>query len=326
MTADLPLTRRSAVGSPIELLLTAAARGERCALVTVLGIEGGAPRRRGAQLAVTASGEVAGSLSGGCLDAAVIAEAQAVLAAARSRRIRFGLDSPYVDVVLPCGSGLDLQFDGAIDTHTLTVIAACVARRQVFTLAWSAPDRSPQCHAGADILTMGVTSGEAVVMHPNLRLVVAGASDNLRAMCRLAVTAGIDTVALATDRALLDELSGYGVDTVYLASDTQLPAVVFDAHTAALTLFHEHDAELVFLRAALAGPAFLVAAMGSVRAHAQRIERLRGLGVADLSLQRLRGPFGLLPRARDPQELAISMLAELFQVYREHCFPKECHF
>lgn len=306
-----PDTWRSSAPTPLHLLTAARQRGERCALVTVLGIAGGAPRRRGAQLAVTEHGEVAGSLSGGCLDAAVIAEAHAARAEGTSRRIRFGTDSPYVDVVLPCGSGLDLQFDGALPHHTLDKIVAAITTRTTVPLRWeSATVPAALCNPeDAD-----------VVVPPRMRLLIAGASENLRAVALLAAQASIEVLALTRDLSLHQDLSKAGVDVRDLPSATPWPPLPIDPWTAALTLFHEHESEVPFLCAALSSPAFVVGAMGSVRAHTQRLAQLRAAGVAEYALARLRGPFGLLSRTRDPNELAISMLAELWQHWRQLAF------
>lgn len=316
-TVSLPDVRRSTAPSPLDLLVAADARDEACALVTVLGIAGGAPRRRGAQMAVTASGEVCGSLSGGCLDAAVIAEAHAAWRSRISHRIRFGVDSPYMDLVLPCGSGLDLQFDGAIGADTIRAIATALQRRERLRLVWDAQSAPPRVvDAEQDS-----AQAESIVVPPRLRLLLAGASENLRALATLAQAAGIDTIACSTDAALLRDLAGAGCAGRLLANEADWQDVRFDACTAALTVFHEHEAEYRFLQSALASDAFLVGAMGSVRAQALRVAALRERGVPESALVRLRGPFGLIDRARDPHELAISMLAELMLVWRDHAYP-----
>jgi xanthine dehydrogenase accessory factor len=303
---------------PLELLTGCRARGERCALVTLVGIHGAAPRRIGAQMAVSASGEVAGSFSGGCLDAAVVEEAQRALAEGVSGRIRYGTDSPYVDIVLPCGSGLDLQFDGAVHAATIDAIALAIAGRDAFDLRWRDPAQPPDCmtpaHAPAD--------GLRIRHMPALRLVLAGAGDTLLAMCRQARAADIAVIALSPDRELRAPLEALGVALHVLQAQNALPRLPFDAYTAAITLFHDHDWELPFLQQALVSDACLVGAMGSPRAQALRLEQLQARSVPASALARLRSPLGLLPRARDPQELAVSMLAEAMQAYRERCHPE----
>jgi len=314
---ETPDVRRSAAPSPLDLLVAAHGRGEACTLVTVLGIAGGAPRRRGAQMAVTVSGEVSGSLSGGCLDAAVIAEALVALRAQVSRRIRFGVDSPYMDLVLPCGSGLDLQFDGAIDPGVIRAISTTLHERRPVRLVWASSSTPPRLPGNEQ----GHADHESIVVPPRLRLLLAGASENLRALATLAQAAGIDTVACSTDAILLRDLAGIGCTVCLLSSEADWQDVRFDTFTAALTVFHEHEAEYRFLQSALASDAFVVGAMGSVRAQAQRVAALRDRGVIEPALARLRGPFGLIDRARDPNELAVSMLAELLLLWRTHAYP-----
>jgi xanthine dehydrogenase accessory factor len=303
---------------PLELLIASRRCDQRCALVTLVGIHGAAPRRIGAQMAVSADGGIAGSFSGGCLDAAVIEEAQRALAEGASRRIRYGSDSPYVDIVLPCGSGLDLQFDGAVPAATIDAIAQALTRREAFDLRWRDAARPAAC------VTPAPTAAGEVRIHqfPALRLVLAGAGDTLLAVCRQARAADIEVIALSPDRELHAPLGALGVPLHVLQAQHALPALAFDAYTAAITLFHDHDWELPFLQRALASEACLVGAMGSPRAQALRLEQLQARGVSPATLTRLRSPLGLLPRARDPQELAVSMLAETMQTYRTRCYPE----
>lgn len=308
---------------PLELLIASARRDERCALVTLVGIHGAAPRRIGAQMAVTAHGEVAGSFSGGCLDWSVIEEAQRAIADGVSRRVRYGSDSPYVDIVLPCGSGLDLQFDGALPAATVEAIAQAIARREAFDLRWRDAAMPPDC-LPPDRLPPAPTAADETRIRrlPALRMVLAGAGDTLLAMCRLARAAEIEVIALSPERELLPALETIGVPLHVLQAQHALPPLAFDAYTAAITLFHDHDWELPFLQRALASDACLVGAMGSPRAQAQRLEQLQARGVTAAAAARLRSPLGLLPRARDPQELAVSMLAEAMLAYRTYCHPE----
>jgi xanthine dehydrogenase accessory factor len=85
--------------------------GLGCVLVTLVNVEGSSPRRVGSQMAVAADGTVVGMISSGCAEAAIVAEAMSALHEGRVRTVRYGTGSPYMDVVLPCGSGIDVHFD-----------------------------------------------------------------------------------------------------------------------------------------------------------------------------------------------------------------------
>ena len=94
----------------LEQALAWIAQGQRVALVTLVGIEGSTSRGLGSQMAVAEDGRFAGSFSGGCIEDAIVAEARDVLAARTGRTVRYGAGSPYIDVRLPCGGGIDLCF------------------------------------------------------------------------------------------------------------------------------------------------------------------------------------------------------------------------
>ena len=94
----------------LELLVEAHLCREAAVLVTVCAVEGSSMRNPGTVMGVRADGSFAGSLSGGCIEQAVVAEALEVLKEGRPRMQRFGAGSPYLDIKLPCGGGLDLHF------------------------------------------------------------------------------------------------------------------------------------------------------------------------------------------------------------------------
>ncbi len=91
------------------------AEGERCALITLIGVDGNAPRAEGAQMAVSESGKWAGYISGGCLEQAIALEAVAAIGDGKPRLLRYGKGSPYFDIRLPCGSGLDVFVQPGLD-------------------------------------------------------------------------------------------------------------------------------------------------------------------------------------------------------------------
>lgn len=85
-----------------------------------------------------------------------------------------------------------------------------------------------------------------------------------------------------------------------------------DAFTAVALFFHDHDREIEILATALQSPAFWIGALGSHTAHQTRLNALRTRAdVQAADLPRIRGPIGLIPNARDPQTLAISVLADI---------------
>ena len=93
-----------------------------------------------------------------------------------------------------------------------------------------------------------------------------------------------------------------------------------DEWTAVATLFHEHELEGPVLSAALDSDAFYIGALGSRVTHAERVERFLQASYADTNIARIKGPLGISIGSRNPPEIAISMVAEVLQVYRQK-FP-----
>jgi xanthine dehydrogenase accessory factor len=78
--------------------------GQRVAIATVVATEQSAPREPGASLAVNERGDVAGSVSGGCVESAVYDEAQDAIASGRPRLVTYGIsDADAISVGLTCG-------------------------------------------------------------------------------------------------------------------------------------------------------------------------------------------------------------------------------
>ena len=109
-------------------------KGERCALVTLVGVNGNAPRAEGAQMAVCESGRWAGYISGGCLEQAIALEAVDAIKAGKPKLLRYGKGSPYLDIRLPCGSGLDVFVQPHPRRGTHPGMSERLERRQPFAL------------------------------------------------------------------------------------------------------------------------------------------------------------------------------------------------
>lgn len=301
--------------SPIDILRFIAARVSEnvdCALVTLVGIEGGSSRAIGAQMAVSADGRRVGSFSGGCIEDAVAAEALETLADGWGRVVRYGIGSPYIDLRLPCGGGIDLLFTPRPDAATIAQALTTLDRRNAAALTigcdaiGSSPQTMPQAWDGQHI---------TICYQPSLRIVALGQGEDLTAFARLAHAFGADVHALTPDAKTADDLDAAGIAFTPLPTRTSLPHLATDPWCAILFLFHGRDWEEFLLPQALALPAFYHGAIGSRRAHAAR---LAALAAADVSAERiaaLRGHIGLIPATRDPATLALSILGEIVADY-----------
>ncbi|WDF72016.1 XdhC family protein [Novosphingobium sp. KACC 22771] len=265
-------------------LAAAAAHGG--ALCTVVGIDGSWSRRWGAQLAVRGDGAMVGSLADGCLEAALMREA---MAGGAPRVLRYGAGSPFIDIRLPCGSGVEVMVDPAPDADALNGAVAALARREVAHLPLGA----------------GFTRRYL----PRLRLLVLGSGPEAAALAAMGRAQGVEVLLAAPH-------GQNGDATLSLGQSPALPAGWKpDPWTAVAVLFHDHEWERTLIPWAMATDAFYVGAQGGAKTRANRLELLASIGFDDAALARLHSPIGLIPATRTPSVLALSVLAEVVGAY-----------
>ena len=308
--------------SPVDILQFLAARGGEglgTVLVTLTDIIGSSPRAVGAQMAVASDGRYLGSLSGGCVEAAIVAEAMKVLAEGRPRLVRYGAGSPYLDIRLPCGGGIDLLFTPDPDAAVVADLLARLDRREAATLRLSSD--SANIVAGA---AHPRWQGDAFLLPyvPPLRVVAIGQGEELTALAGLAQSFGAGVAAWTPDRRALADLARSSLPATELTMRSALPAIASDAWTAIVFLFHDRDWEEALLPHALTLPAFYIGAVGSRRTQDSRIDMLRSSGTSDAALQRLETTVGLIPATRDPATLALSILSQVAERYHALTFAE----
>lgn len=293
--------------------------GQPCALVTVLAVEGSAMRNPGTHMAVCADGSFVGSLSGGCIENAVVAEACEALKAGAAWIVRFGAGSPYLDIRLPCGGGLDIHFQPLADAALPKACLAASEARQPFTVA--VDPAGVHFRPGWHAVPFDPGQGTASFGHwPLARLVLIGHGEGPVALAGLARTLELEVTALSPDERALARLAELGVPATRLERTTDTALLTSDPWTAIAFLFHDHDWELALLQRALELPHFYLGAMGGRRAHAARLDALRAAGVAEQQLAAIHAPIGLFHSSRDPETLALSALAEIVRSYQAAAF------
>jgi xanthine dehydrogenase accessory factor len=271
------------------------AEGERVALATVVATRRSAPRPLGSKLAVTASGRLFGSVSGGCVEADVAERAKSVLAGSAPEVVSYGIaDDEAWSVGLPCG--------GEIDVFVEPFAGAPPIERGTSYVVVSGDKAGDRWHDDTPTRTelRGEVFAEAVTPPP--RLVAVGAGDIAEALCALAKPLGWHTV-------VVDPRAGLATRERVPSADELLVAwpedVHVDADTALVSLVHEERLDIPALKRAVEGGAFYVGALGSRRAQEKRREHLGDL------LDQVRGPVGLDLGGETPAEVALEILAEM---------------
>jgi xanthine dehydrogenase accessory factor len=271
-------------------------REEEVALATVVATRRSAPRPVGSVLGVSASGELAGSVSAGCVENEVYAEAREVLGGGPARLRTFGItDEAAIGVGLPCGGEIDVYVARA-DPELLRRAVEEVERGRVVSVR---------------------PEGERLelVSRPAPRLVVVGAVDTAEALCRGARSLGWRCIVVdPRPRFATAERMPSADELVVEWPDEALARLAPDEGTAVVVLAHDDRIDLPALQSALGSDAFFVGAIGSRRTQERRREALRELGVDDAAIARLRGPVGLDIGAETPAETALAILAEILAV------------
>jgi xanthine dehydrogenase accessory factor len=317
------------------------AEGLRTATATVVATERSAPRDPGAVLAVSERGEVAGSVTGGCVEPAVYEEAREVLAGKPPRLKSYGIaDEQAFEVGLSCGGTVRI-FVGMLDPALLGPLAAAIRDDRAVALTYpvSGPDAGAARLVAGDadpdgelerraqeLLALGETAvvevdGEDVFVSsfaPRPAMYVFGAVDHAAALGEVGRFLGYRvTVCDARARFATPERFPDVDELVVDWPDRFLERAPIDERTVICVLTHDHKFDVPLLKVALRTPAGYIGAMGSRRTTEERAERLRAEGVTDEELARIRAPIGLRIGARAPQEVAVAIAAEIVEAARE---------
>ena len=287
------------------------------AVATVISTWGSAPRREGSHLAIRSDGLFAGSVSGGCVEADVILAAQDMIAAGTGHVVlEYGVADTVAWVAgLACGGRIAILVQRLADDALPVSLVADV-------LTATAAGRTASI--SSDPATGNAAAGEEGPFvrryPPPRRLFIIGAVHIAQALVPLA--AGLGTTPTVIDpRGLFaaeDRFAGLELDRRW--PDEALAGALNPA-SAVVALTHDPKIDDVALAAALRSPAYYIAALGSRKNHAGRLERLAAQGFAADALARIHGPAGLAIGAVGPAEIALSIAAQLTAVWRRALAP-----
>jgi len=289
--------------------------GHGVALATVIETWGSAPRRVGSHLAIRDDGLFEGSVSGGCVEGDVITEALDLIGSGGFKRLDYGVaDATAWEVGLACGGRIAVLVQAVDDMRFPPALIDALI------------DARARGHALT--LTTDLTNGETVAVNgpdaeafvqtyaPPLRLAVIGAVHIAQALVPIATLLGyaplvIDPRGLFAADARFD---GIALDDGW--PDEALGRWQPNAASAVVALTHDPKLDDAALAAALRSPAFYIAALGSRKNHAARLDRLRAMGFDDATVARVRGPAGLDIGAAGPSEIALSIAAQMVAAWR----------
>ncbi len=306
----------------------------------VVSVWGSAPQAEGAAMLVSASGAMAGSVSGGCVETAAAEEVQAAIAAGTPKVVRYGIsDARAWEVGLSCGGTLELLVEPTVPSEVLeaaqgpggVVIGTVLegprfGHRLVLDDSRGGAD-SEFSRAAAEALRTGrsrkvqlpVDGQDAAVFLEVFsrppRLVIFGGVHVAAELVPMARALGYRTIVADGRPAFLSRERFPTADELILGwPDEAFAQAGIDAATAVAVLTHDPKFDDPALLIALRSPAMYVGAIGSRKTQAARRERLRAAGVTEMELGRLFGPIGLDLGGRTPAETALAILSEITAV------------
>jgi xanthine dehydrogenase accessory factor len=302
--------------------------GRGAVLATVVQTWGSAPRQAGSQLAISGEGEIMGSVSGGCVEGAVVVEALDALGDGMPRLVRYGVaDESAFEVGLACGGTIEILIEPIGDSAPGLPVAVLrdivAARAQRAPIACVIDMSNWTRHLGsasdldlADRFRLDQSGrdeqGRMVTLHnPPLQLVVVGAVHIAQALLPMARLTGYAPVLVDPREAFASDQRFPGEDIFHDWPDEALATIGLDARTAVVTLTHDAKLDDPAIIAALQSDVFYLGCLGSTRTHAKRLERLRASGLTEAQLARIHAPVGLNLGARSPAEIAVATLAQI---------------
>jgi len=320
--------------------------GETVAMATVVKVAGSAPRPEGSRFLVSSSGEMAGSVSGGCVENDVFLHATRVLEGGEPSLVTYGIaDEEAFEVGLSCGGTIQVFIEpmmGEVSSavHDLLVGARPGSLATVVdgpgagtgalldegggVIAGSLPD-GIVADVGADAVrladvehavTLGYGDHEVFIetLAPSPSLIIWGADEVAVSLAEMARRLGYRVT-------VCDPRPAFAVPERFPAAERVVVGwpgdvadqVPIDARTYVVSLTHDTRVEGPLLPLLLGSPARYIGAMGSRRTHAKRVERLAAEGWEPEALDRIHGPVGLDIGAERPAEVAVSIMAEMIQ-------------
>ena len=315
-------TDLSVLKSAVEWLQS----GQSVAIATVVQTWGSAPRPVGSWLAIRADGQVAGSVSGGCVEDDLIRRVQTeILTRNTPEMVVYGVtQQEAARFGLPCGGTLRLLVEPKPELAVLEKLLENISSHQIAR-------RSVSLSTGKSTLTLGDRSDEFVCTEqemqttygPRWRMVIIGAGQLSLYTADFALASDFEVIVIDPREEYAEGLNRTDITFSKGMPDDVLLEIGVDSHTAVVALTHDPKLDDMALMEALKSPAFYVGALGSRKNTQKRKERLLEFDVSQEQVEKLHGPVGLYIGALTPPEIAVSILAEVIAVKYGISVPKK---
>lgn len=292
------------------------AAGHDVWLVTVVETWGSAPRQPGALLAICADAQVAGSVSGGCVEDDLIDRVRHGERTATPAIVVYGVSNDEAARFgLPCGGNLRLVQEPLVNVGWIDEVLARTARHELVarTLDLASGEVNVEPAARGEKFEFDGKRLRAL-FGPRWRMLIIGAGQLSRVLAGMALALDFEVICCDPREEYHLTWDVPGTTFSKAMPDDLTVELHLDPHSAVVAVTHDPKLDDLVLLEALKSPAFYVGALGSRSNTAARKERLAMFDLSQDEIGRLHGPIGLDLGSKTPGEIAVAILAEIVAV------------
>jgi xanthine dehydrogenase accessory factor len=304
----------------IEVLRSAEAwrkSGHRVTLGTIVRTWGSAPRPVGALVAIRDDGQVAGSVSGGCVEDDLIEKVRAqAVAADKPQLMTYGVTNEEATRWgLPCGGTLQVVLEPVGEASGVAELLGTISKQQLVKRRLEMDSGRVSVEPGRWSDALEFDGKVLTTVHgPRWRLVLIGAGQLTHYLAEMAkmLDYHVSVIEPREEYAAGWNVAGVGLDR--RMPDDVIAEANLDGHSAVVALTHDPKIDDLALMEALKSAAFYVGAIGSKKNNDARRQRLLEFDLSAAEIARLRGPVGLYIGSKTPPEIAVAIMAEMTAV------------
>ncbi len=317
------------------------------AIARVIQTWGSSPRPVGSALVVSADMEMAGSVSGGCVEGAVLREAKQIIASQQAKRLSYGVsDDEAWSVGLTCGGKIQVYLqacplEGSASAEvwkslqqSLHENKGCILVTELIdgvskdtlitndrTVGFALPEmvrakaQEAYLHRVHESVTVGDTQYFIHIFPRRSQLLIIGAAHITADLVQLAKLHDFETI-------VIDPRGAFAHNTQFVEVPDQIfekyPSEVLndfplDAYTYAVILSHDPKIDDNALEILLRSHVAYIGALGSRKTHEKRMSRLKQKGFSDEEIARIEAPIGMDIHAQGAREIALSILGSIIK-------------
>ena len=305
---------------------------ENFALALVVETWNSAPKPVGSILLVSESGEISGSVSGGCVEGAVISEAQISLKTQKSKILKFGVtNEDAFQVGLACGGEIKILIEPITSINDskrkllerffknnlkgdFSILKICLESSQRELI--ESEKASKFLSKNEKYQSQSFLNGEVFyyILPPKSKLVVVGAVHIAQYLVEFGNQFDFDIYVIDPRSSFANKKRFPNVSVIDDWPDDALKSITIDQNTAFITLTHDAKIDDIALQIALKADCFYIGCLGSKKTHEKRIDRLLNMGFNRNIINRIHAPIGLDIGSKKPNEIALSIIAEIIKV------------